>query len=365
MIEWSRVYMPLKISASRGTGQAKPGKVALSVMVVDAFLALIMILLGIYMLAAGISYGSWTLALPSFIFMGIGVYRIRKLLPILATSISKDKVEGDVTHKSVIVPLSRPETAESLVNIACDLLAENGTLRLLNIIEIPQQLPYEYAETQKAKARELLTRASEYASKRNVEAKLEMVSARDTPDAILDLARRYKSDLIVMGSSQRSVPEKVLFGNVVDKVLREAPCEVIIFSYPKTMQPISYDKILVPTSGYKHAQRALDIAIHFQKEHKGYITSMFVGPESESEKADIILKQARLHAEKLGAKVETVFKTGHVVDTIVDMAKKGKYALIIIGSTERPNYLTALLGSTADEIVTKAPCNVLVVRTKK
>ena len=35
------------------------------------------------------------------------------------------------------------------------------------------------------------------------------------------------------------------------------------------------------------------------------------------------------------------------------------------GSTERPAYYKFLLGTVADEIVKRAPCNVLVVRTKR
>jgi nucleotide-binding universal stress UspA family protein len=343
----------------------KPGKAVLSIVALDALLATALLLLGLYMLITGISKEAYVLILPAFLFITIGVFKIQKLYPVLLASAGRDKQGENVLHRSILVPISRPETIESLVNIACDLLEEGGTLRLLNIIEVPQQLPYEYADTRKAKAREMLTEAANYCQKRGVTPGLEIVASRDIPDAILSLTDRYKADLIVMGSSQRTMPEKVLFGNVIDKVLREAPCEVVIFSYSKVFQPIKYDKILVPTSGYKHALRALDIAIHFKKMAGGSITSLYVGPGSDAEKASIILKKASVHAEKLGTAVDNVFKTGSVVDNIVETAREGGYTLIIIGSTERPSYYTVLLGSTADEIVTKAPCNVLVVRTNK
>jgi nucleotide-binding universal stress UspA family protein len=351
----------IKTSTSKNTD--RPGKVASSIMAADALLAAALLLLGIYLAAMGLYHGAFILILPAIIFIAIGGFRIKKLFPVLLTSIAGP--EESVLHKSVLVPVSKPETVESLVDIACDLLAKGGTLRLLNIIEVPQQLPYEYAETRKAKARELLLEASRLCLQRGVEPRLEIVSARDIPEAILDLSKRYRTDLVVMGSSQRTVPEKVLFGSVIDRVLREASCEVVIFSYSRVFKPIKYDRILVPTSGYKHAQRALDIAIHFQKMSHGAISTMFVGPESDAEKAKIILSKAKLHAGRLGGSVETIFKSGSVVDSIVNTAREGDYTLIIIGSTERPSYYTFLLGSTADEIVTKAPCNVLVVRTKK
>lgn len=269
-----------------------------------------------------------------------------------------------VSYKSILLPVSRPETISSLVKIACDLLEPGGRLRLLSIIEIPQQLPYEYADTRKDSARKLLTIAADQARQRGVDTVSEIVSARSTSEAILDLAGRYPVDMILMGSSQRTMPEKVLFGNIVDHVLKHAPCEVVIFSYPKQLYPVKYDRILVPTSGYRHAERAMDIAISFVRKFGGSITAMFVGPASDSEKANIVLKKAMAHIDKFSVRNDSLFKTGNVVDKIIEAAINGNYTLIIIGSTERPAYYTFLLGSTADEIVKRAPCNILIVRTK-
>ena len=210
-----------------------------------------------------------------------------------------------------------------------------------------------------------MTAAVDHAKASGVDAVPEIVSARSASEAILDLAGRYHSDVILMGSSQRTVPEKVLFGNIVDHVLRHAPCEVIVFSYPQQMYRVAYDRILVPTSGYRHAQRALDIAITFVRRFGGSITSLYVGSASDADKANIVLKKAEAHMTRLGACGCPLFRTGNVVDKIVEEAVNGQYTLIIIGSTERPGYYKFLLGTVADEIVKRAPCNVLVVRTKR
>jgi nucleotide-binding universal stress UspA family protein len=167
-----------------------------------------------------------------------------------------------------------------------------------------------------------------------------------------------------MGSSQRTVPQKVLFGNVIDNVLHSAPCDVIIFSYTSEMRPISYGKILVPTAGYKHSQRAMQIAVTLEKKFGGHITTIFVGRESETNLADDIMHKVKTYADMFGIPVDVLFQLGNVPEKIVDTAKKGDFSLVIIGSTERPHYYKVLLGSVADEIVNRAPCNVLVVRTK-
>jgi nucleotide-binding universal stress UspA family protein len=270
-----------------------------------------------------------------------------------------------VSYRNILLPVSRPESVGSLVKIACDLLEPGGKLRILSVIEVPQQLPYEYADTMKESSRKILTAAAEQARSYGVDVTPEIVSARYVSEAIIDLAGRYHNDMILLGSSQRTVSEKVLFGNVVDNVLRHAPCEVVIFSYRREMQQVKYDRILVPTSGYRHAQRAMDIAINFVKRFGGKVTAMYVGSAADAEKANIVLKKAEAHMQRLGVKSDTLFRTGNVVDKIIEAAVNGQYTLIIIGSTERPAYYKFLLGSVADEIVKRAPCNVLVVRTKK
>jgi nucleotide-binding universal stress UspA family protein len=243
-------------------------------------------------------------------------------------------------------------------------LGPGGKLTLINVIVVPPQLPAE-AEVKKDSARALLNEATGFADKLGIESRAEIVSARTATEAILDRAREFKCDLIILGSSQRTATEKMLFGNVADIVLQQAPCDVMVLSYTNHPHPVKYVKILVPTAGYRHSRRALDVAVDIVKREGGAITSLYVGPEADAQKGNAILEEARKRAEKSGVKSDVKFKTGNVADTISDMAKKGDYALIIIGATEHPKYYTALLGNIADNVVKHAPCDVLVIRTKQ
>ena len=257
------------------------------------------------------------------------------------------------TYRNIMVPLSRPETVESLVGLACDLLAKDGTMRLITILEVPPQLPP--GVIAKDKAKEQLIRAADFAKKHGINAITEVVTARLAADAIVELAGNYKSDLILMGSSQRTVPQKVIFGNVIDNVLHASPCDVIVFSYTSEMRPISYEKILVPTAGYKHSQRAMQIAVSLEKKFGGHITTIFVGRESESNVAEDIMQKVKSYADIFGIPIDVLFQLGNVTEKVVDTAKKGNYTLVIIGSTERPHYYKVLLGSVADESSTRHP----------
>lgn len=49
---------------------------------------------------------------------------------------------------------------------------------------------------------------------------------------ILDFAREQRVDLIVLGRHGHSALEKVLFGNVTEKVVRKADCPVLVVPMP-------------------------------------------------------------------------------------------------------------------------------------
>jgi nucleotide-binding universal stress UspA family protein len=65
-----------------------------------------------------------------------------------------------------------------------------------------------------------------------------------------------------------------------------------------------------------------------------------------------------------GFKAEGVARAGHVRTLAVDVAKKGRADLIVVGSHGRKGLKRILLGSVSDHIVRHAPCSVEIVRTR-
>jgi nucleotide-binding universal stress UspA family protein len=54
----------------------------------------------------------------------------------------------------------------------------------------------------------------------------------DPETAITDYAREWGADLIVVGSHDRSLAERLLSGNIPEKVLKHAPCSVLVIKHP-------------------------------------------------------------------------------------------------------------------------------------
>lgn len=51
----------------------------------------------------------------------------------------------------------------------------------------------------------------------------------DTPREIVVLAGRLRSELIYLGASERGLPHRLLQGSVLERVLRDAPCDVAVY----------------------------------------------------------------------------------------------------------------------------------------
>lgn len=88
-----------------------------------------------------------------------------------------------------------------------------------------EQVDREAAATQAA--HRLLEQKQETLRRKGIEDVVALVEHGDPADAILDAARRYRADAIVMGSRGLSDLKGVLVGSVSHKVAHDAPCTCV------------------------------------------------------------------------------------------------------------------------------------------
>lgn len=186
-------------------------------------------------------------------------------------------------------------------------------------------------------------------------------NSESIPKGILDEAGKGGYGLILFANSTYRKHVSHLFGGKVDEVIRRTPVEVAVLSYQDDM-PMKYRKILVPTSGYRHALRATRLAEVLAKAHDSDVTVLYVGMEKDDPKA--ILEPVASELERNGIRHRMLFRHGPIVEAILDEAQKG-YDFVMIGATERPAYYQYVTGSTADSLIRKLPCPVVMVKTLK
>lgn len=139
-------------------------------------------------------------------------------------------------------------------------------------------------------------------------------------------------------------------------------------------------KILVPVDGSGYTKRMLAyLAAHdeWMGQHHAY-TLLNVQPavparaaavidkatlkayyESESEK---VFKPIRSFFKRQGLTVDFQAKVGHAADLISQVADKGKYELLVLGSHGQSALLNLVMGSVATKVIANCKVPVLLIR---
>jgi universal stress protein A len=146
------------------------------------------------------------------------------------------------------------------------------------------------------------------------------------------------------------------------------------------MQP--FHKILVPTDFSPHSAEAIRVAASLSKSFEAPLTVMtvyqpalvpmvpdgvmfplVVDVDGEVEQMKTRLHEVEAAATAAGAdRVSCELRQGSPFDEIIANAREGQYDLIVMGTHGHSGLAHALLGSTAEKVVRKAPCAVLTVR---
>jgi nucleotide-binding universal stress UspA family protein len=139
-----------------------------------------------------------------------------------------------------------------------------------------------------------------------------------------------------------------------------------------------YRKILLAYDGSEGATRALDAGIELTKicraeltilvvqEHLARFSGTIDEVQEEKEFANQqygeLLIGAQAQARAAGVKPKTLQRAGHPAKIIVEVAKEGKFDLILVGHSGLSEVWARFLGTTAEKVSRHAPCSVLIVR---
>ena len=122
-------------------------------------------------------------------------------------------------------------------------------------------------------------------------------------------------------------------------------------------------KILVGVDGSELSKGALIEAIDVAKKFSGVIKVIIVYKQGDDERAGNILKDAEQFLKKGKIEYSLLSILGsNPSRALVDVAKQEDFDLIVVGSRGLGGAASFLLGSVSRQVVSKAHCNVLVVK---
>jgi nucleotide-binding universal stress UspA family protein len=216
---------------------------------------------------------------------------------------------------------------------------------------------------------------------------LQVESAPDVGRAIVAHAQASGADLIVTGSHGRSGFKRLVLGSVAEKLLRQAPCPVMV-------APPRVSEAAVATVHFKHilcavdfssvSRAALTYATSLAEEADACLTVVHVletPPELlvPSSRQGINVAEVRAEAEadtlrrlralipdsvRTYCTVETAVAEGKASRQILKLAEDRQIELIVMGVQGRGAIDLLTFGSHTQEVIRGAVCPVLTVRAR-
>ena len=199
--------------------------------------------------------------------------------------------------------------------------------------------------------------------------------------AILDLARRFEPDLIVLGSRGRGPLTTMLLGSVSDEIVDQAHCSVLVARGTKA------SRLLVATDGSDLAREIPDVLSDWGAFRGAAVDTISVAPQSDRSfdlvaeaytlgtyRSDgdrqALLDRHREFAEEMaqqlaehGFVATASVLAGDAAQQVIASARRRGADLIVTGTRGRHGVERVILGSVARNVLLHAPCSVLVVRS--
>lgn len=176
----------------------------------------------------------------AWLAVGLAVYVVhrrrsgRPLLRQLDETTLPSAAVADVDYERILVPVVGTRLTDEMMVLGCQLAAEKGaTIDVVHVVEVPMELSLDAPLVdQKRRGQRILDAAMAVAREFGVEAWPHLVTARQPGRAIVETAREWHADVIVLGAVKRRPLGDRLFGDTATFVMRNAPDEVLVNLVP-------------------------------------------------------------------------------------------------------------------------------------
>jgi nucleotide-binding universal stress UspA family protein len=200
---------------------------------------------------------------------------------------------------------------------------------------------------------------------------------------ILEYAKEFDVDLIILGTHGRRGLGHLFLGSVAEEVVRLAPCPVLTIRERKEPTPIEeLDRILVPIDFSEHSKNALKYAKQMAASYDSrlqllHVTERAIPPSfyafekyqfldpmetirnKSKEATNRFLQETE--GPELAAEIHVI--EGRAAADISDFAKDHHSDLIVIATHGLTGIEHLLMGSVTEKVVRRASCPVFTVKS--
>ncbi len=274
----------------------------------------------------------------------------------------------------MLVPITEDDDYHGLFAIA-ETMARyyEYELEFIEVIKVSKHNDPSLSFVNSQDARHLMQRLERMARKANLPVHTQIRIAHNRTAAILEVIEQRRIDLLLTAWQPHPQRQEVIFSHLIDSLINQAPCELILVKLGKTHQFYPYNlrpegSCLIPMAGGPNAQEGLKLLPAllgvYEPRHLPSVclTKVFSPTETEIDCSDLDLASEELQP-LLKTTINTLCIRSHsVTNALIHLVEAEKCELVILGSSGESLLRQAWRGNIPEEIASKLETTVIIVR---
>ncbi len=264
----------------------------------------------------------------------------------------------------LLVPLSDPDTAPGLLAVAIAIARDlNYELECLHVIVVPRSVSPEEAPADLKPGKALLACAEELAQRAEVPLHTQIRIAHEVAPTLLEVIKKRHIDMAVVGWRRVTLTPGRILGNVVDTLLRQAPCPVVALR-PGANQ--YFNRWFLPSAGGPNSRLALQLLPALMT--LGTSPSLHVCAIAPTVATKATLRTQLLQqAQALEAKLNTPIKTRllvqeNVAGAIIRLSQRYHSDVVVLGASREGLFSHVIKGNIPLEVIQHSDATILLVQ---
>ena len=273
----------------------------------------------------------------------------------------------------LLVPVANPETAAILLQMAAAIARDRHyEIECVQVMLVSRHSSPSETQVRTAKSRRLLRQAEVLAKKWQIPLHTQIRVTHDVAQAILETINEQHIDLILMGwKGSTSTPGRI-FGSVVDTVIRQATCEVVLVKLGTTVQSTlhsqpSFNRWLVPMAGGPNSPLAIKLLpalITLGSKPQIRLTQVFKPSEHKPDMS--VFEKSIRHLMRRCQLSSTVVafpvQANSVAEGVINLVKTEGYDVVVLGASQEGLLQQAIQGNIPEAIASGVESTVILVR---
>ncbi len=282
----------------------------------------------------------------------------------------------------LLVSLYNPQTAPTLLKVAIAIAQEqNYELECLTVITIPYNQSPSETPIRLTKSRRLLQQAERLGQHLQISVHTQIRVAHDVAQAILETTQNEHIDLLLMGwHGNKSSPDRI-FGNVMDAVIRQVPCQVMLVKWANNQIPddpqtdgnfniatcpvLAWRRWLVPVRDTLEHSVAVQLL--------PALTKLSISPHIrlcrvvKTELSQQEIRDFQQASQYLSHRLNTdvIFTSvcsNFVSEAVINLAEQDQCDVIVLGASREGMLRQVIQGNIPEAIAKNCHCTVILVR---